>query len=223
VPRSGARPYSELVTAVRDEWRRFAQMSPVPWIPSATVGWDPRPWDERAFGELFWFARTPAEVAAFVQNAIAWVRENPSMHIGATSEPPLVLIEAWNELGEGSFVIPTERDRYAYGRALASMLGLPWATGHARRLVMTSTGTEAIGTLTVLDDWAPCDVATVKIERKRRGRWVTARTTMTRPGGAFAVSLRLSAVYRARVSRGPRYGQTCGPAVSEPVAGGLIR
>jgi hypothetical protein len=184
-----------------------------------TDGWDPRPWDERPFGDLFWFTRTPAEVAAFLQDAIAWLRANPSMHVGAASAPPLVLIEAWNELGEGSFVIPTERDRNAYGRALASMLGLPWAPSHARRLVMTSNGTDATGTLSVLDDWTPCDVASVKIERKLRGKWVMARTTTTRPGGAFAISLR-SGHYRARVTRSTRYFQTCGPSVSAPLAVG---
>src|SRR5262249_10478847 len=219
VPRNGARPYGELVAAVRAEWRRFAQASPVPWIPSVTDGWDPRPWDERPFGDLFWFTRTPAEVAAFLQDAIAWLRANPSMHVGAASAPPLVLIEAWNELGEGSFVIPTERDRNAYGRALASMLGLPWAPSHARRLVMTSNGTDATGTLSVLDDWTPCDVASVKIERKRRGKRVMGRTTTTRPGGAFAISLR-SGHYRARVTPSTRYFQTCGPSVSAPLAVG---
>lgn len=223
VPRNGARPYSELVAAVRDEWRRFAKVSPMPWIPSVTDGWDPRPWEGNPFHYPFWFTRTPAEVAAFVHDAIEWLRDNPSMRVGAASESPLVLIEAWNELGEGSFVIPTERDRYAYGHALASMLGLPWTTSHARRLSMTSNGTDATGTLTVLDDWTPCDVGPVKIERKLRGKWVTARTTATRPGGAFAVTLRPNAVYRARVSPGPRYGQKCGPAVSGPVAVGVIR
>jgi hypothetical protein len=217
VPRNGARPYSELVAAVRDEWRQFAQLSPVPWIPSVTVGWDPRPWDERPFGDLFWFTRTPAQVAAFMEDAIAWLRENPSMHVGTGSEPPLVLIEAWNELGEGSYVIPTKQDRYAYGRALASMLGLPWTATHARRLAMTWSGIHAAGTLTVLDDWTPCDAAVVKIERKLRGKWMTARTTTTRPDGTFAVTLRRGGVYRAHVLASARYYQTCGPALSAPV------
>jgi len=36
--------------------------------------------------------------------------------------PPLVLIEAWNELGEGSFVVPTAADGTTYGDAIAAML-----------------------------------------------------------------------------------------------------
>src|SRR5262249_10168787 len=216
----GSRPYSELTTAVQDEWRRFAQVSPFPWIPSVTDGWDPRPWDERPFGYLFWFTRTPAKVAAFVQDAIAWLRDNPSMRVGAASAPPLVLIEAWNELGEGSFVIPTEQDRYGYGRALASMLGVPWIAVHARRITMTLSGIAATGALTVLDDWTPCEVSVVKIERKLRGKWVLVRRTPTRPVGAFAVTLRRGRIYRARVLRAGRYGQTCGPALSAPVAAG---
>jgi hypothetical protein len=220
VPRGGSRPYRELTSAVEDEWRRFAQLSPFPWIPSVTDGWDPRPWDERPFGYLFWFTRTPAEVAAFVQDAIAWLRDDPSMRVGAASAPPLVLIEAWNELGEGSFLIPTEQDRYGYGRALASILGVPWTAVHARRITMTLNGIAATGTLTVLDDWTPCDVSVVKIERKLRGKWVLVRATTTRPGGAFAVTLRRGRIYRARVSHAGRYGQTCGPALSAPVAAG---
>jgi hypothetical protein len=220
VPRSGERPYSELVTAVEEEWQRFAQVSPVPWIPSVTDGWDPRPWDERPFGDLFWFTRTPAQVAAFVQDAIGWLASNPSMHVGASSAPPLVLVEAWNELGEGSFLIPTKQDRYAYGQALASTLGLSWTATHARRVAMRWNGTQATGMLAVLDDWTPCDVGSVKIERKVRTTWVTARTTATRPGGAFVVTLPPRGVYRARVLRTARYLQTCGPAVSAPVKAG---
>jgi hypothetical protein len=33
-----------------------------------------------------------------------------------------VLIEAWNELGEGSYIIPTAGDGTTYGDALSKML-----------------------------------------------------------------------------------------------------
>jgi len=37
----------------------------------------------------------------------------------------LVLIEAWNEFGEGSYVIPTVGDGTSYGDALAATLTGP--------------------------------------------------------------------------------------------------
>ena len=44
---------------------------------------------------------------------------------GISPAPPIVLMEAWNELGEGSFVAPTVGDGTSYGDSLAAMLATP--------------------------------------------------------------------------------------------------
>jgi len=220
VPSDGARPYGELVAAVRAQWERFALASPVPWIPAVTDGWDPRPWGEQPYGNLFWFTRTPKQVAAFARDAIGWVQANPSMHVGAPSAPPLVLLEAWNELGEGGYILGTKDDGYAYGSALASAVGLPWSTVHPRSLTASAANRVLTGKVHVIDDWTPCDVARVRIDRRVHGSWARLRTVRTQPGGTFSFRLPQDrAVYRAVLSQALRYRQTCGRAASAAVHG----
>jgi hypothetical protein len=71
-----------------------------------------------------WYSRTPQDVATFVQGAITWTAANPQLRPEPAPTPPLVLIEAWNEFGEGSHVIPTAGGT-SYGDALAAMLQMP--------------------------------------------------------------------------------------------------
>jgi hypothetical protein len=69
-----------------------------------------------------WYRRGPQEVASLVGDAITWAESNPTLRPESSLTPPLVLIEAWNELGEGSFLVPTVGDGQTYGDALAAML-----------------------------------------------------------------------------------------------------
>jgi Glycosyltransferase WbsX len=115
-PRSGRRPWGELATAARRLWREIAA-GPLPLIPSATSGWDPRPWREYQAGHLFWFDRTPARVAALLSAAIGVARAE------RIPGPPLALVASWNELGEGHYILPTIGHRFSYLRALAAALG----------------------------------------------------------------------------------------------------
>ena len=124
---SGEHPFSTLSNAARAMWDRIAGRSDRPYIPAVTVGWDPRPWQQRVDFELyrFWFVRTPGEVAQFVRDAVTWAKAHPQVRVDPG--PPLILLSAWNELGEGAYLVPTKQDGFAYGQALASALGLSWA------------------------------------------------------------------------------------------------
>jgi len=82
-------------------------------------GWDPRPWNE----SNIWFSRSPQEVANFVDAAINWANANPALRAEPSSIPPLVMMEAWNEFGEGSHLLPTVGESTAYGDAVAAILG----------------------------------------------------------------------------------------------------
>jgi len=125
----GMLPYSTLSDTGKWIWNQAAAKSPVPFVPIAMSGWDPRPWDEREplTNYMMWFDRTPEEVAAFVNDSITWAESNPKLRVEPSPTPPMVLIEAWNELGEGSFIVPTVGDSYAYGDAIAAMLATPAA------------------------------------------------------------------------------------------------
>jgi hypothetical protein len=126
-PVDGMLPFSTLSDAGHWTWDQAQLHSSLPFIPTAMDGWDPRPWDERqsTTGDLMWYSRTPQEVATFVQDAITWAESNPDLRPEPSPTPPLVLIEAWNEFGEGSHMVPTAGDGTTYGDALATMLQAP--------------------------------------------------------------------------------------------------
>jgi hypothetical protein len=126
-PIDGMLPFSALADAGRWIWSEAAEKSPVPFITVAMDGWDPRPWNERESqtGDLVWYERTPEEVATFVGQAITFAESNPQVRPEPAPAAPLVLVEAWNELGEGSYILPTVGDGQAYGDALAALMELP--------------------------------------------------------------------------------------------------
>ena len=123
-PENGMLPFSTLSAAGQWTWNQATLSSPLPFIPTAMAGWDPRPWNETESqtGDLMWYSRTPQDVATFAQSAITWATVNPQLRPEPAPTPPLVLIEAWNEFGEGSHLIPTAGDGTTYGDALAAML-----------------------------------------------------------------------------------------------------
>jgi hypothetical protein len=123
-PVNGMLPFSSLSATGQWTWNQAAMFGALPFIPTAMTGWDPRPWNETEpnTGDLMWYSRTPQDVAAFVQSAIAWAIANPQMRPEPSPTPPLVLIEAWNEFGEGSHILPTAGDGTSYGDAIAAML-----------------------------------------------------------------------------------------------------
>ena len=126
-PVNGMLPFSTLSQAGQWTWNQATLSSPLPFVPTVMAGWDPRPWNEAesVTGDLMWYSRTPQEVATFTQAAITWATANPQLRPEPAPTPPLVLIEAWNEFGEGSHVIPTVGDGTSYGDAIATMLQMP--------------------------------------------------------------------------------------------------
>ena len=139
---SGAQPFSTLANVGQWTWSQAVLKSPLPVIPVSMDGWDAGP-EGTSGGEpgrpLFWFDRTPQAVATFVNNIITLAASNPQVRPEAPPIPPLVLIEAWNELLEGSILVPTVGDGTSYGDALAATLATPIARLQSV-LTMTDSG-----------------------------------------------------------------------------------
>ena len=110
------RTLQKLVKGSVEIWDAFAADGRRPYVPVVTDGWDSRPWAETAF----WYERTPAQFEDFIEVALKWWRDHPKMHV--TGRRPFILIEAWNELGEGSYIMPTKGDGDAYLKALGRAL-----------------------------------------------------------------------------------------------------
>jgi hypothetical protein len=228
-PRDGPRPYREVAAAIERTWEVIAQRSPFPHIPSVMAGLDARPMilagqiqppQEGGWpllnGHKTWFETTAAEVGGLVGDAVAWVNAHPSMRVEPAPAPPVVLVQSWNELQEGAIVVPTEANGYSYGKAIATALGLSWKTVHTRRISVSRIQRGVMqGTLSVDDDWTPCDVARLSVQRKTSRGWLPVRSTTTQPGGSFTVMLpRRRGAYRVVAPRAQRYRQTCGAAAS---------
>jgi hypothetical protein len=112
----GANPYERLVKGSVEIWDGFAVDGRRPYVPVVTAGWDSRPWAETDF----WYERTPADFEGFVNLALKWCEDHPKMRL--TPERAFILVEAWNELGEGSYIMPTKGDDRAYLKALSRVL-----------------------------------------------------------------------------------------------------
>jgi hypothetical protein len=122
--RRGERSYREVIAAAEANWKGFAA-GERPFIPDVMTGWDPRPWQEKIGGRLWWFRRSPAQVASLVRRAVRFVLTTPKMRLEPAPAPPVVLLEAWNELGEGAFLVPTVGSCHRYGKAIAAALAPP--------------------------------------------------------------------------------------------------
>lgn len=101
--------YQELVNAHVTQWKGTASQ---PHIPVATVGWDRRPWEAPdGYGsgsEPSWYfeGNTPEAVGSFIKTMANWIDANPTQ----VTKDKLALIYAWNEIGEGGYVMPCTND-----------------------------------------------------------------------------------------------------------------
>jgi hypothetical protein len=78
-----------------------------------TAGWDKRPWEgpDGLNQKEGWYYpdSTPEQFKGFLEDAIQWMGDHPTK----TTKERLVLIYAWNELGEGGYLVPTRGDKEA--------------------------------------------------------------------------------------------------------------
>jgi len=99
--------YAELVAAHKKQWIGTEKQ---PYIPEVTVGWDKRPWEGlTGLGQQKgWYFpdHTPEQFKSFLTDAITWMDEHPTQ----STKERFVLIYAWNELGEGGYLVPTKGD-----------------------------------------------------------------------------------------------------------------
>lgn len=97
-------PFSEVAANYETHWwRPLAQAGLMPVITPVSAGWDSRPWHgDRAL------VLTDCTPEAFQKHL-----ESAKRFIDETGQPRVVLIEAWNEFGEGSFCEPHKQ--YGFG------------------------------------------------------------------------------------------------------------
>lgn len=103
--------YREIVEADAAAWQAVPGQA---FIPVATQGWDRRPW-EATNGEglgkgvpVSWYfdKATPEEFRGMLERMAKWMDANPT----AVTKDRLAIIYAWNEIGEGGWLVPCKDD-----------------------------------------------------------------------------------------------------------------
>ncbi len=110
-------PYKLLVQENEQMWDRVARNLPLPYIPVITAGWDQRFSQREQSTAIVYAGRTPAQFACYAASARRWVDANAKR----TVKERVVLVFAWNEIGEGGHIIPTQAERTGYIDALHHM------------------------------------------------------------------------------------------------------
>ncbi len=109
-------PYPDLAEILADchypSLRRASEKAGLPYWPATFPGWDDRPRAgvEKAFMNI---GCNPESFARMLRGAMEQV--NPAS--------PVMMVEAWNEWGEGACIEPSKEDGFGYLRALADVLG----------------------------------------------------------------------------------------------------
>lgn len=99
--------YADMVSGYQDFWNAIADNSKIPYIPVAEPGWDSRPW--HGPNARVRTGKSPALFEEMLQNAKAFVgKRNPD------AQTKVVLIEAWNEFGEGDYVEPCKEFGFGF-------------------------------------------------------------------------------------------------------------
>lgn len=108
---SEKRTYKELVDNAEARWANIPTNTNFALLVMA--GWDRRPWESEGDEGVYCIGRKPKLLRKHLTNAVNVVKNRSSL------SNKMVLIYAWNELGEGGYLIPTKEDtRYKYLRAV---------------------------------------------------------------------------------------------------------
>lgn len=83
----------------------------LPYIAPASPGWDSRPWG----GKIFRVNPTPEKFKQMLLGAKELIDSNKS------NIPHILMVEAWNEFGEGAYIEPTKQWGFQYLEAIKNV------------------------------------------------------------------------------------------------------
>lgn len=101
-------PFADLLEGYRRQWKLLQAQSPIPMLLPVCGGWDSRPWHGE--NNLVRYGRTPALFRQHLTDAKQFLANQRN----ASPVRNFVLIEAWNEWGEGSYIEPHQEFGFGY-------------------------------------------------------------------------------------------------------------
>jgi hypothetical protein len=101
-------PFATLVDGYHRQWGQLSEQCPLPLVVPLSGGWDSRPWHGE--NNLVRYGRTPELFRQHLVAAKRFLEARPRTN----AAPDVVLIEAWNEWGEGSYIEPHQEHGFGY-------------------------------------------------------------------------------------------------------------
>jgi hypothetical protein len=105
--------WAEAAMKVQDKW---SAMLSIPYIPTVSVGWDNTPrYPQFGKDQVVHINKTPESFAAYLIRAKDYLRTHPK-------QSKLIIINAWNEWVEGSYLEPDMQWGYGYLEAVKKVI-----------------------------------------------------------------------------------------------------
>ncbi|MDI6829381.1 MAG: glycoside hydrolase family 99-like domain-containing protein, partial [Armatimonadota bacterium] len=161
-------PYSDLANMLADcfypQVKINSLKASIPYWPTTFPGWDDRPRRgvEKAFMNV---GCTPEAFAKMLKGAVRQI--NPSS--------PVVMVEAWNEWGEGACIEPSKEHGFGFLKVLADVLG-------------KQSPNETLPTAEEIESWSVLTHDEQKIAKENELKpWPSKKPKMAQSGKSFDV------------------------------------
>lgn len=109
-------PFATLLEGYRRNWQHILDTSGIPLLPPVCGGWDSRPWHGE--NNFIRYDRTPELFRQHLRDARLLLESRP----GEARLRKLLIIEAWNEWGEGAYIEPHREFGFGYLDAIREAL-----------------------------------------------------------------------------------------------------
>ena len=105
--------YGENAVSLRSKWDSVLT---IPFFPCVSVGWDNTPrYPELGKDKIIYYNNTPESFGAYLRKAKEYADKHPE-------QPKLIIINAWNEWVEGSYLEPDMLRGYGYLEAVKKVM-----------------------------------------------------------------------------------------------------
>ncbi len=117
-------PYKDIIESNIKAWQKASEL---PLIPLVCQGWDRRPWEapngeglgKGGYRSWYFDKGSPGEFKGLLEKLADWMDANPKL----ITKDRLAIIYAWNEIGEGGWLVPCKDDpEGAYLKAIKKVV-----------------------------------------------------------------------------------------------------
>ena len=104
--------YGENAIRIREQWDEAFD---IPIFPTVSIGWDDTPrFPAKGGDDVTRYNQTPRAFQSYLEAARQFVDDHPQ-------QPPFIMINAWNEWVEGSYLLPDRYYGYGYLEAVKNV------------------------------------------------------------------------------------------------------